>query len=109
MTEEIDRREHGGTVGEVSSRSQKVAGDDIVWVLRQLVLRERASELVDGGGPNEQQHQSADRFERAVQTLEGHADPKGPVEGTRDRLPGGHREGVSRTARGAVKCASPQL
>jgi putative membrane protein len=59
---------------------QHVPGDEVVRVLGQLMCREKADDVLDGGRRHKEQDDAADDFEGAIEALEGDRDPERPVE-----------------------------
>jgi len=57
-----------------------VGGNEVVRILRELVLRQAPDQLVDRGRAHDKEEHATHDFQNAVETLEGDADLKGPVE-----------------------------
>jgi len=79
VREQVDRTEQLGVV-QVGGELEQVIGDEVVRVLSELVLREPVGEVVDCLGGDEDEDDSTDELEQAVETLE---DEDGPPRWTR--------------------------
>ena len=60
VAEQVDGREGGTAVGEVRAVAKQMTGDEVVGIVRKLVLGRRPDQVAEGGWPQEQQHPTAD-------------------------------------------------
>src|SRR5229473_1116019 len=59
---------------------KNMRGEEVVRILRELVLREGSAQLVDGRRADDEQQDATNDFEDAVQALEDDCDREGSVE-----------------------------
>src|SRR5216684_1117628 len=59
---------------------QNMRGEEVVRILRELVLREGSAHLVDGRRADDEQEDATNDFEDAVEALEDDCDREGSVE-----------------------------
>lgn len=79
MRKEIQGPEGLGVV-EIAREMQQVVSEEVVRVLRQLVLCEAMCPLVESVGGNKEKEDAANQLEQAVQTLEDQGHVEGLVE-----------------------------
>jgi hypothetical protein len=80
----VEKEIHGGEddcrAGQAVGIAQQVAGDEVVGVLGQLVLGQPYGQTVDRRRGDDEQEQSADSFQDAVESFEDDPDFEDPVE-----------------------------
>jgi hypothetical protein len=80
----VEKEIHGGEddcrAGQAVGIAQQVAGDEVVGVLGQLVLGQPYGQTVDRGRGDDEQEQSAESFQDAVESFEDDPDFEDPVE-----------------------------
>src|SRR5262249_27769119 len=69
VPEEVDRCEGLRARGEVPSAVEQVAGDDVLRIFTELMLREHAGHRVDAVGREGEEKNGSDDLEQTVDTL----------------------------------------